>query len=80
MKSEKDFIVFCRFSAIAKKIVNASSLEQAKEIAESDESINFEEIVRLTDHCQVDEVLLLKSNDAEMDLHEHVEYKSWGSE
>lgn len=80
MKTEKEFIVFCRFSAIAKKIVNASGLEEAKQIVESDGSVKFEEIVRLTEPCKVDEALLLKSNDREMDYNEYVEYKSWGSE
>lgn len=80
MKTEKEFIVFCQFSAIAKRVVNASNLEQAKQIVESDESLKFDEIVRLTEPCKVDEVLLLKSNDREMDYNEYVEYKSWGSE
>jgi hypothetical protein len=80
MKIEKEFIVFCRFCAIAKRVVNASNLEQAKQIVESDESLKFDEIVRLTEPCKVDEVLLLKSNDSEMDYNEYVEYKSWGSE
>jgi hypothetical protein len=80
MKTEKEFVVFCQFSAIAKKVVNAESLEQAKQIVETDNSVRFEEIVKLTEPCKVDEVLLLKSNDSELDYNEHVEYKSWGSE
>ena len=80
MKTKKEFVVFCQFSAIAKKVVNAESLEQAKQIVESDKSLRFEEIVKLTEPCKVDEVLLLKSNDSELDYNEYVEYKSWGSE
>lgn len=80
MKTEKEFVVFCQFTAIAKKVVNAESLEQAKQIVEADKSVKFEEIVKLTEPCKVDEVLLLKSNDNELDYNEYVEYKSWGSE
>jgi len=80
MKTEKEFIVFCRFRAIAKKVVHASNLEQAKQIAESDKSLKFDEIIRLIEPCKVDEVLLLKSNDPETDDKETVEFKSWGAE
>jgi hypothetical protein len=80
MGKKKEYIVFCHFSAIGKKIVNASSLEEAKQIAESDESVKFEEIFRLTEPCRVDEALLLKSNDKAADDREIVEFKNWGSE
>ncbi len=80
MKKDKEFIVFCHFCAIGKRIVRASSLEEAKQIAESDESVKFEEIFRLTEPCTVDEVLLLKSNDKVADDREFVEFKNWGSE
>jgi hypothetical protein len=80
MKEEKEFIVFCTFSAVAKKIVNASSLEEAKQIVESDKSIKFDEIIKFSEPCKVDEVLLLKTNDKEFDNKEYVEYRSWGSE
>ena len=80
MNKDKDFIVFCHFSAIGKRIVKATSLDDAKRIAESDESVDFDGIIRLTEPCKVDEVLLLKSNDQIADDHEFIEYKNWGSE
>ena len=80
MEKSKEFIVFCQFCAVAKKIVTASSLEKAKKIAETDKPINIDEIIKLTKPCKVDEAILLKSNDQELDDHEFVEYKSWGAE
>ncbi len=35
MKEGKEFIVFCTFISVAKKVVNASILEEAKQIVES---------------------------------------------
>lgn len=80
MEKKREYIVFCHFSAIGKKIIKASSLEEAKQIAESDESVKFDEIFRLTEPCKVDEALLLKSNDRAADDLEIVEFKNWGSE
>jgi hypothetical protein len=80
MEKKKEFIVFCHFSAIGKKIVKASSIEEAKQIAKSDDSVKFDEIIRLTRPCKVDEVLLFKSKDQVADDREIVEYKNWGSE
>lgn len=80
MKPDKEFVVFCQFTAKAKKVVNASSLEQAKQIVESDRSVKIDQIIEIVEPCKVDEVLLLKYNDAEMDTKELVEYKSWGAE
>lgn len=80
MKEGKEFIVFCQFSAVAKKIVSASSLEEAKQIVESDQTIRFDEIIKFSEPCKVDEVLLLKTNDKEFDNQEYIEYKSWGAE
>ena len=80
MEKKKEFIVFCHFSAIGKKIVEASGLEEAKQLVESDRSGNFNEIIRLTEPCKVDEVLLFKSNEPSTDYHEIVEFKNWGSE
>ena len=80
MKKNKEYIVFCHFSAIGKKIVKASSLEEAKKIVESDESVQFNEIIRLTGQCKVDEALLLRSNDQVTDDLEIVEFKNWVSE
>jgi hypothetical protein len=75
----KEYLVYCRFSAIGTKKIKASSLKDAKQIAESDESVQFDEIIRLTEPCTVDEVLLRKS-DEPIIHHENVEYKSWGAE
>ena len=80
MEKNKEFIVFCHFSAIGKKIVEAASLEEAKQIVELDRSGKFEEIIRLTGPCKVDEALLLRSNDPSTDDQEFVEFRSWGSE
>ncbi|MEW6005241.1 MAG: hypothetical protein AB1695_08005 [Stygiobacter sp.] len=80
MEKSKEFIVFCRFSAVGKKIVRASSLEEAKEFVESDRSIKIDQIVKLIEPCKVDEVVLLKYNDTELDNKEIIEYKSWGAE
>jgi hypothetical protein len=80
MKSDKEFIVFCQFTAKAKKVVRASSLEQAKEIVESDKSLKIDELIEVVKPCNVDEVVLLKYNDAELDNREIIEYKSWGAE
>jgi hypothetical protein len=79
MENNKEFIVFCHFSAINKKIVEASSLEETKQIIESDRSGKFEESNKLTEPCKVDEALLLKSNDQARYNYEFVEF-SWGSE
>jgi hypothetical protein len=80
MKSDKEFIVFCQFTAKAKKVVRASSLEQAKEIVESDRSLKIGELTEIVEPCKVNEVILLKYNDAELDNREIIEYKSWGAE
>lgn len=80
MKKNREYLVFCHFSAIGKKIVEASSLEEAKHIVESDKSWECDEIIKLTEPCKVDEALLLKSNDPETNAHETVEFRSWGSE
>lgn len=80
MKTDKDYLVFCQFTAKAKKVVRASSLEQAKEIVESDKSLKIYELIEIVKPCNVDEVVLLKYNDAELDNKEIVEYKSWGAE
>ena len=76
MKPNKEFLVFCQYTAKAKKVVNASSLEQAKQIVESDRSVKIYQIIEIVEPCKVDEVLLLKYNDAELDNKEIVEYKS----
>ncbi len=80
MKPDKEYVVFCQFTAKAKKVVKASSLEEAKIIVESDRNIKIDQMLKIVEPCKVDEVVLLKYNDAEMDTKELVEYKSWGAE
>ncbi len=76
MEKEQEFEVLCHFCAIGKKTIKASSLVEAKQIVESDYSTHFDEIIRLTEPCKFDEVMLTKS-----DEHQHnLEYKSWGAE
>lgn len=79
MENLKEFTVVCHFSAIARKKVQAESYEDAKQIAETETSINFDEILEITEPCKVDDIVI--SNYGEpYDYQEHVEYKSWGSE
>ena len=80
MDTKNEYQVYCHFSAIGKKTINASSLEEAKQIVESDKSVQFDEIVRLTELCKVDESLSHKVNKPTIEEHHDVEYKSWGSE
>lgn len=79
MKKDYEYMLFCRFSAIAKKKVIASSLKEAIHIVESEQLVHFEEIVELTEPCKVDEELTGKFNEA-LEFNEFHEYKSWGSE
>lgn len=76
----KKYEIYCRFPALGKKVVEASSLDEAIQIAESDEKIEFDEIVRLTKSCKVDPQL---SHEILEETHEephNAEFKSWGSE
>lgn len=72
--------IYCRFSALGKKVVNASSIDEAIQIAKSDEKFEFDDIVRVMDTCKVDQKLSheLFENDSEEAY--RIEYKSWGSE
>ena len=38
MDKDKEFTIFCQFSAIGKKVILAESFDEAKQIAESDDS------------------------------------------
>lgn len=79
MGKNREYLIYCRFSAIGTKKIKASSLKEAKQIAESDESVQFDEIISLTEPCKVDEIILRKAEDPI--LHdENFEYKSWGAE
>ncbi|MDZ7626711.1 MAG: hypothetical protein U5J96_19975 [Ignavibacteriaceae bacterium] len=79
MKKDKEYVIYCQFSAIGIRKIRASNLREAKQIAESDESVQFDEIIRLTEPCIVDEILLRKIDET-IEHHENVEYKSWGAE
>jgi hypothetical protein len=79
METNKEFTVICHFSAIARKKIKAQCFEDAKQIAESDTTINFDEILEITDPCKVDEIVISNYGD-QSEYQEHVEYKSWGSE
>lgn len=79
MGKSREYLVYCRFSAIGTKKIKAFSLNEAKRIAKSDKCTRFDESIRLTEPCTVDEVLLRKSD--EPIIHqENVEYKSWDAE
>jgi hypothetical protein len=79
MGKSREYLVYCRFSAIGTKKIKAPSLKEAKQIAESDESVQFDEIISLTEPCKVEEILLRKVDEPILH-HENVEYKSWGAE
>lgn len=80
MDTKKEFQVYCHFCGIGTRKIKAMSLEEAKQIAESDNSIYFDEIVRLTKPCWVDESLSHHLEDKATKGQHAVEYKSWGSE
>jgi hypothetical protein len=80
MDTKNEYQIYCHFSAIGKKTIIASNLEEANQIVETDSSIQFDKIVRLTELCKVDESLSHKVNKPDMEEHHDVEYKSWGSE
>jgi hypothetical protein len=79
MRKEKEYIIYCHFSAIGIRKIKAANLDEAKQIAESDESVYFDKIIRLTEPCIVDETELHKIDET-IEHHEYVEYKSWGAE
>jgi len=79
MTKDKEYVIYCHFSAIGIRKIVAPSLEEAKQIAESDESVIFDKIIRLTGPCIVDETRLRKIDET-IEHHENIEYKSWGAE
>jgi hypothetical protein len=79
MEKDYEYEVVCHFCAVGKKMIKASSLEGAKHIAESDYSTHFDEIIKLTEPCKVDEIMLHKSEE-KVEHHPNVDYKSWGAE
>ena len=80
MDTKNEYQIYCHFCAIGKKTIGASNLEEAKQIVEADNSVQFDEIVRLTELCKVDESLSHKINKPTPEEHHDVEYKSWGAE
>lgn len=80
METTNDFILYCHFCGIGKKTIRASTFEEAKQILEDNEHIEFDEIIRLTKPCWVDESLSrIPDKTGERD-HDEIEYKNWGSE
>jgi len=80
MKKQKEYEVFCQFCAIGKRIIKASSFEEAKQIAESDRSVQFEEILNLLKPCSVTDALAVNIDESLPKDEQSIEYKSWGSE
>lgn len=81
MDKDKEFTIFCQFSAVGKKVIMAESFDEAKQIAESDDSVEFDEIVRITKLCKVDEALSWEFySRTEDNEKEKIDYKNWGSE
>lgn len=80
MAKNKQFRIFCHFSTMGKKTIDAASLDEAMQIVEADDSVQFDEIVRLTEACKVDESLSHQISESEPGVHHDVEFKSWGTE
>ena len=80
MDSINEFELFCHFCGIGKKTIKASSFEEAKQIVEEDESLQFDEIIRLTKPCWVDSSISRQVNHNRKTKYHEIEYKSWGSE
>ena len=76
----RKFEIYCQFSALGKKVIEACSFDEAIQIAESDEKIEFDDIVRLTKACKVDPKLSHELIARESEAPHYIEYKSWGSE
>ena len=80
MGKNHKFQVFCHFSAIAQKTIIAESFAEAKQIAESDYSVQLEKIVRLTEPCRVDESMSHEVNEHDSGDQHVVDYQNWGAE
>lgn len=80
MDTKKEFQIFCHFNAIGEKRIMASSFEEATQIAEADNSVEFDKIIRLTEPCKVDISLSHVVNEPIPESPHDFEYKSWGSE
>ena len=80
MAKNKKFQIFCRFSAIGKKTISASSLGEALQIVADDASVEFDEIIRLPETMKIDETLSQEISPKDLQDYHDVEYKSWGTE
>jgi len=80
MDSMKEYELYCHFCGIGKKTIKASSFEEAKQILEEDEHVCFDEIIRLTKPCWVDEKISKQLDDPNHPSHQFIEFKNWGSE
>ena len=79
MKNQTEYEVFCEFCAIGKRTVLASSFDEAKEIAETDKSTQFSDILMLTKSCKVTDAIALTEETS--DEHPYkLDYRNWGSE
>ncbi|HET55498.1 MAG TPA: hypothetical protein ENN33_09820 [Ignavibacteria bacterium] len=76
----KKYEIYCRFSALGKKVIQASSLDDAIQIAESDEKVEFDDIVRVMEPCKVDQKLSHEVIEDDSEEPHNIEFKNWGSE
>lgn len=80
MDSTKTFELYCHFCGIGKKTIRASNFEEARQILGDDDHIHFDQIIRLTKPCWVDEAMSRQLEEGENPVQNHIEYKNWGSE
>jgi hypothetical protein len=80
MAIQKEYQIFCHFCAIGEKRIRASNFEEAKQIAESEYSVQIDKILRLTEPCRVDDSLSHRVDESFNKDPNNVEYKNWGSE
>jgi hypothetical protein len=80
MDSIQEYELYCHFCGIGKKTLKASSFEEAKQILEGDEHLQFDEIIRLTKPCWVEEAISRKRLGISKKIHHLLEYENWGSE
>jgi hypothetical protein len=76
----KKYEIYCRFSALGKKVVKAYSIDEAIQIAESDEKFEFDDIVRVMEPCKVDQKLSHEITESKPEEQHDIEFKNWGSE
>jgi hypothetical protein len=80
MDSIKEFELYCHFCGIGKKTVRAGSFEEAKRMVEDDEHVCFDQIIRLTKPCWVDQEISKQLGNPTEQIQDEIEYKNWGSE